>query len=236
MEYVEWTFTSSKFRNESGQTNQHGLTLVRVLGRGQTLDGRVSNIAVYEARCPLCQSLHAVWGNCWKTRRHCGCGPRRPPRADGKESEFTFKRTRRYWLTYITKVPHSYIPEWADYEAFLGDVGRIKEGELLLAINPEELIGPRNMVRAQRDKVTKRHVKPIHHAGDLWVLYGTGIKADGRVYSRSGIGRYLGISRQRVFQLTQEEIASRLKARRITIYTIAEWLEKNPRSKLHLAE
>jgi len=176
MEYVENTFTSLKFRDESGQTNIHGLLLLRVLGRGVKQDGTISNIAVYEARCPLCHAVHRVWGNTWKTRRHCGCGPRRPPRTDGKESAYGWKLTRRYWQTYIVTVPHKYIPEWADYDSFLGDVGRLTEGELLLAIDPEQVIGPRNMVRAQRDKQMRRHIKPIHHAGDLWVLYGTGIK------------------------------------------------------------
>lgn len=128
VEFVQWEYKDNNI-GYAGITTSKGVRIVRRLGRGIHKNGTISNIDVYEAICPRCNSSFIAWGNLRNRIGSCGCAKRK-----GKYDDLS--HIRRYWH-YIRSSKLNYVDNWMAWDNFLEFALSISVSSNWIKSNPD---------------------------------------------------------------------------------------------------
>lgn len=119
----------SRFRDRTGETTPHGVTVLRFAGFH-------AQFSVWTCSCPKCGSEFDVIQTALQRQRSCG---KRCTGTLGKS-----RQSPKLWRTWDRlKRSGNLSTEWHDWNAIFDAVGHL-EGKTLLAIDPTRPIGPEN--------------------------------------------------------------------------------------------
>lgn len=201
---------SPKFVDLTGQVNQYGVEWLRHHGFGMKRNGQPGKICVWVCRCPKCQSEYQEWRTAFARSRGCSnCRNAKDP-----EKHRQIDRWKRIFRNQMAAGKLS--GEWTDRDRFIGDMIEIEDrntgGRTVIALKPELGLRPGNFALLHRcdnfDPQTINEQLDLFEGGRYWLISRN--KSQPIIVTPPPAGIIIGVSRQRIHQLSYEQVQLRL--------------------------
>jgi hypothetical protein len=179
-----------KFKSRVGEVTPHGLKVVSFVGFGVTENHRKTSFSVYEVLCPHCNKTSQMWGNCISRNKSCGC-------VDWLAQPPIHHAMRTIW----TREKAYLCDRWKDWDLFYSDLSpKWFPNAKIFAKDRTQPLSPDNYEFLDSGKTGKNAR-----------AFGIRITVNGQVFVMAQIARILGVSRQRVHQMSRDVLIERLK-------------------------
>ncbi len=182
-----------KWIDRTGEVTQYGMKILSFAGFGQQQDGKKTSFSVWNVECPHCHSVTPMWGTGLKRNKSCGC-------VNFRQKDAIYHSMRAIWNR--LNAAHHFGTEWSDFSQFEKDLRTEWEkldSPKVIAVDRQQPIGPRNYkLLPQQAGVTVR-------------AYGLRFFVDGQWYTTGTAREMLGVSRQRIHQMSEDSVVSRIR-------------------------
>ena len=176
-----------KFIDRSGETNEHGVEILRPLGK--FTEGQ--KYVAWQCRCPLCNSEFVIASNSLTKQKTCGsCRHSSNTRTPSQKYWSVIKRNG-YEVTWKTE------DEFVDFCASISFRQTPSDRRALICEDPSQPVGPNNF-RITKKTGTWMKSETLSYKGD-WI-------------TKTAAAKLLGITRARAHQLSIEALTSRLES------------------------
>jgi len=178
-----------KFIDRSGETNEHGVEILKPLGK--FTEGQ--KYVAWQCKCPFCNSEFVIASNSLAKQKTCGsdsCRIRGRTRTPAQKYWSVIKRSS-HEVTWNTE------KEFVDFCASIGLRQTPSDRRALICEDPSRPVGPDNY------RITK--------TAGTWMKSQT-VKYKENWITKSAAAKLLGITRQRAHQLSIEALTSRLES------------------------